>query len=130
MSTITLTYLNDDGDEIELDLPSHMDVCGDCQGHGTVMNESMRNHAYSSEEFYEAFPEDEDREQYFKRGGIYDVQCPTCHGKNVVPVVDEEKLSEEQKAQYKEYLKYSYEMARCDAEDRATRRAEDGYYGD
>lgn len=121
MSTITLTYLDDDGDEIELDLPSYMDVCGDCHGHGTVMNESMRNHAYSSEEFAEAFPEDEDKEQYFKRGGIYDHTCPTCHGKNVVPVVNEEVLTSEQKADYEAYLKYNHEVARYEAEDRHER---------
>jgi RecJ-like exonuclease len=125
MTTITLTYLNDDDDEIELDLPYRMEVCGNCEGHGTVMNESMRNHAYSAEEFAESFPEDEDREQYFKRGGIYDVVCTACHGKNVVPVVDEERLTKEQKAEYEEYLKHAQEMARYAAEDR--REREMGY---
>jgi DnaJ-class molecular chaperone len=121
MSTVTLTYLNQDGDDEEVNLPSHMDVCGDCEGHGTVMNESMRNHAYSSEEFAEEFPDDEDREQYFKRGGIYDVECPTCHGKNVVPVVDEESLTAEQKAQYEVYLAHCRDMAADRAEERHER---------
>lgn len=121
MSTVTLTYLDENGDDAEVELPSHMDVCGDCEGHGTVMNESMRNYAYSREEFDEAFPEDEDREQYFKRGGIYDVQCPTCHGRNVVPVVDEEKLTEEQKAQYEVYLAYCRDQRAYEAEERHER---------
>jgi hypothetical protein len=121
MTTITLTYLNDDDDEIELDLPYRMEVCGNCEGHGTVMNESMRNHAYSREEFEETFFEDEDREQYFKRGGIYDVVCTACHGKNVVPVVDEERLTEEQKAQYEIYLAYCRDLASYEAEVRHER---------
>lgn len=88
-----------------IELPTHKEVCSDCGGEGFVLNESMRGHAYTMEEFREAF-EDEIREmeyddetgepvkelEYFRRGGIYDVQCPTCHGKNVVDVIDEDTI--------------------------------------
>lgn len=123
-----LTYINDDGDEIELDLPSHMEVCHDCEGHGYVLCEGMRNHAYSQEEFAESFDEEEAQE-YFRRGGRYDVQCGTCHGKNVVAVVNEEALTPEQKAQYEAYLRYDYQRHQDEAEDRRTQRMEDGDYG-
>jgi hypothetical protein len=68
-------------------IPAKHEVCSDCEGHGTVLNESMRHHAYSAEEFMREFDDDE-RAEYFKRGGIYDVVCPTCGGKNVEKVPD------------------------------------------
>jgi hypothetical protein len=126
---LKVTYENDEGEEVELELPSKMEVCWDCEGHGTVLTEGMRNHAYSMEEFRESFDEEEAQE-YFTRGGRYDVQCPTCHGANVMPVVDEEHIPENLKAQYAEYQKHEEQKARWDAEDRATRRMEDGGFGD
>jgi hypothetical protein len=85
---IKITIYNDDGNETEHELPSKMEVCYDCEGHGTVMNASMRNHAYSAEEFNESFDDEEDRHAYFHRGGKYDVQCPTCKGANVIAIID------------------------------------------
>lgn len=125
--TMKVTYENDEGEEIELELPSIMEVCWDCDGHGTVLTEGMRNHAYSVEEFRESFDEEEAQE-YFTRGGMYDVQCPTCHGANVMPVVDEEHIPENLKAQYEEYEKSEHQKAQWDAEDRATMRMENGGY--
>lgn len=124
MNTIIVKYENDEGEEIELELPCKMEVCDRCEGYGTHLTPSIGEHAYSSEEFYEAFDDEESREQYFKRGGIYDVTCEVCHGKNVVPVIDEENIPEELKAQYQEYLKYDERMAQYEAEDRATARME------
>lgn len=88
MSTMTITIENEDGEESEHELPSKMEVCPDCEGQTYVLNPSMRYHAYTcdDEEMYDP----EFREEYFKRGGIYDVICPTCKGKNVVPCVDRE----------------------------------------
>jgi hypothetical protein len=40
------------------------------------------------EEFEQEYPDDESREQYFRRGGIYDVPCEECKGRRVVAVVD------------------------------------------
>lgn len=125
MSTMKLTYENDEGEEIELELPSKMEVCWDCQGHGSVLTASMRNHAYSQEEFTESF-DDEEAHEYFTHGGRYDVTCPTCHGSNVVPVVDEALIPEKDKAAYAEWQKSKEQKARWDAEDRATRRMEEG----
>jgi hypothetical protein len=88
--TITIKLSNNNGDEIEYELPAKNVVCDRCEGHGTHLNPSIGNHAYSSEEFYESFPDEEDREQYFARGGIYDVRCESCKGNNVVLIVDAE----------------------------------------
>ena len=121
--TIELTYIKydydtDEEDEVVLTLPSHMVVCYDCDGHGTHLTPSMRSHAYTEEEIEESFS-DEDREAYFSRGSYYDVQCETCHGKNVIPEVDESRLDSEQKRQYAEYNEHEDARSAADAEYRA-----------
>lgn len=111
--------------EEELDLPAKKEVCHDCQGHGTVLNESMRNHAYSAEEFQDSFDDDEQR-HYFQRGGMYDVLCPTCKGVNVVDVIDREACDRDPKLKIilKRWDEQEEERARFDAMDRATERME------
>jgi len=101
-----------------------MEVCSECDGHGFVLAEGMRGYAYSQEEFEETFEDENDRHEYFRRGGIYDQQCPVCHGKNVVPVIDEEQIPDNLKAQYEEFQKADERRARYEAEDRATSRME------
>lgn len=91
--SIELTIENDEGEEETMDLPSIMEVCNDCDGHGSVLCEGMRGHAYSMEEFEESFDDEEDRE----------AECPTCKGKNVIAVVDEAHLTPEQQTFYKLY---------------------------
>jgi RecJ-like exonuclease len=126
MSTIDVTYETDEGEEIVLTLPSIMEVCHECGGESFVLCEGMRGYGYSAEEFAESFDEEE-RAEYFKSGGRYDVTCPTCNGKNVVPVVDEEHIPDNLKAQYEEAQKQAHRRAQGEAEDRATMRAECGY---
>jgi len=114
--TITVSYIvyNEDSEEdqeVTLELPAIMKVCYDCDGHGYVLNESMRNHCYSEEEFNETFWDDKDKEQYLKRGGIYDVECPTCRGANVVPVVNEAAIPSHLKEEYNTYKKWAREDA-------------------
>lgn len=123
MSTITVTYITDRGEEIVLDLPAKNEVCHDCDGEGYVLCEGMRGYAYSAEELYESF-DAEERAEYFRPGGRYDVVCPTCKGKNVVKVVDEDNIPASLKDQYGEYLVYEEAMAYLDACDRATVAAE------
>jgi RecJ-like exonuclease len=89
MKTITVITYDDEGNDIEHELPAMRVVCDDCDGEGYVLRDGMRYHAYTMEEFDYEFDE-EMKSEYFKRGGIYDVVCPTCKGKNVVDVVDRE----------------------------------------
>lgn len=107
MITITITI---DDEEVEHSLPSKKEVCSDCNGEGYVLCEGMRGHAYSMEEFNEAFDE-EDRAAYFQRGGKYDVVCTTCNGNNVVDVIDEENLNTSQKEIYNIYSKQEEQRA-------------------
>ncbi len=95
---ITVKFYDAEGDEVSAVLPAKHVVCSRCEGHGTHLNPSIGNHAYTSEEFHDSF-DDEEAEEYFKRGGRYDVTCEVCKGKNVVLVVDEEACqSAQQKA--------------------------------
>ena len=99
---IKLSYhgFDEDDNEVEFseEFPAIHEVCHRCEGHGSILNPSIGHHAYTREEFNEAF-DDEGREQYFTRGGMYDIQCPTCKGKRVIIVRDKSfPLNEEQKA--------------------------------
>lgn len=126
---IQFTLEDDDGNEVEHELPSKKGVCPSCDGHGTHLTEGMRGHAYTAEEFAESF-DDEDREEYFRRGGKYDVTCTECGGSNVVDVIDDEKIKldpalVELEKQYWKKLQREAEYA---SEDRYTRRMECGGY--
>lgn len=121
-----VTYFDDNGDEVSCELPSKFEVCPRCEGHGTHLNPSIGNHAYSVEEFNEAFDDEESRAEYFKRGGIYDVTCEQCGGKRVIEVPNPEAMSSEQKTHFEAWEKSEEESARMDAEDRRTRWMEDG----
>ena len=87
--SIEITVCDDSGNEAIFSLPAKVVVCDDCEGEGTVLNESMRGYAYTEQD--EEFHDPEFREQYFSRGGCYDVTCPTCEGRNVITVIDRDK---------------------------------------
>jgi len=125
MSKISLSWCNDDCDEISYSFPSKNGICPECEGYGTHLNPSMRNHAYSSEEFNESF-DDFEKEEYFKRGGMYDVVCTLCKGNKVIQVVDESSLDKEENEMYAEYKKYQEELAFDEQNDRLTRFYECG----
>lgn len=112
---------NDTDEEVEHDLPARFEVCPRCEGHGTHLHPDIGQHAYTGEEFFEEFDE-EGREEYFKRGGIYDVTCERCGGQRVVQVIDEDRLTSEQKEVFKAYQEREAERARWDAVDRDERR--------
>jgi hypothetical protein len=120
---ITLKVFDDDGDEIELTLPAKNEVCDRCEGHGTHLTPSIGEHAYSSEEFEEAFDE-EGRKEYFRRGGIYDVQCHECKGNKVVPVVNEDALNDEEKKEYAGFQAIQEKRWEEEADMRAEEAAE------
>lgn len=73
-------------------LPARYEVCTTCRGKGKHVNPSIDAHGISREEF----DEDPDfMEDYLS--GFYDVTCYECHGKRVVPVIDDARLTEEQR---------------------------------
>jgi DnaJ-class molecular chaperone len=111
---IKFTIENDDGEEVVYELPSKMEVCSLCGGHGTHLMPGLQGHAFTREEFEDTFDDDEDREQYFTRGGRYDVTCQCCHGKNVIEVIDEPAC--QLKPDWKEGLKLYHKKQQDDAD--------------
>lgn len=101
--TIKFTLVDEDGVETEHELPSKFEVCPQCEGHGSCLHPDIGSYAYSSEEFNEAF-DDEEQAEYFRRGGRYDVTCFECNGKRVVEVVDEDKAEPELLKLYRKKL--------------------------
>jgi hypothetical protein len=124
--TITITLENEEGEEISHTLPAVNEVCDRCEGFGTHLNPNIGQHAYSPEEFNEAFDDEESREAYFTRGGMYDVQCEECHGNKVILIVDESNLSPAQKEIYQQHSSRMDRRAEEEAADRRTRWMEDG----
>jgi hypothetical protein len=112
----------DDVEELHY-LPGKYAICENCSGHGYVLNPNIGNHCYSMEEFNEAFSEPEDKEQYFKRGGIYDVECPHCQGQGKAVVVDESKCDP---VLFEKYQKDLADRAQYARESAYTRRMENG----
>lgn len=104
VTTIPFEYEDDDGNLQYADLPARYDVCPDCEGKGTTLNENLRG-AFTAREFYECFDDEESRAEYFKGGdGIYGVPCKTCEGKRVVPVVDEKACDEALLKKYRDHV--------------------------
>jgi hypothetical protein len=101
MPTTTIKYLDDEGDEVEVTMPCSFAVCRKCEGTGKIVNPDIEPHGITREEF-DADPDFE--EGYFS--GRYDIQCPECKGVRVTPEIDESKMTDEQKKQYKEYIAY------------------------
>ena len=136
MQTIKITVLcdckNHDDDnscpgQVEHDLPARMFVCDRCEGHGTILNPSIGEHAYTAEEFDLEFSEDE-KTEYFKRGGIYDVICPECKGKNVVLGIDDDALNHDQKKTVVKYRRAERQAAQERADELRTMRGEMGMF--
>jgi len=121
---------DDNGESIMETLPAKFIVCPECEGHGVVLNPSMAGHCYTQEDFNEAFDDEDDRAEYFKRGGKYDVQCPHCKGKNVVLVVDYLNFTTtEQRTAWNNHLIWQNELWRGEREDEMTMRGESGQWG-
>jgi RecJ-like exonuclease len=108
-------------DDETFSLPSKKEVCYDCDGNTYVLTSSIRDHAYSMEEFVEEFDE-EGRSQYFRVGGAYDVLCPTCKGKNVIDVIDEAALNLEQKEIFELWQIYEEEIDQLESVEIYERR--------
>lgn len=121
-TTTEFTYEDEEAVEHTAQLPARFEVCTRCEGHGTHLHPSIGQHAYSMEEFNEAFDDDESRQAYFERGGMYDVPCEECHGKRVVAVVDVKALKRQDPALYARYQTALRVERECRAEEESERR--------
>lgn len=95
---ISINYIFKGGQEQEIKLPGKFEVCFRCEGRGKHVNPAIDEHGITADEFAE---DPEFEEAYFS--GRYDVRCHECDGKNVVPVIDESRLSKFQKVVFKSH---------------------------
>ena len=122
---ISIVVWDEDDVSRVVELPAAFDVCGECDGHGSHLTEGMRGHAYTADEFNDSFDEVEAAE-YFKRGGRYDVVCAECKGLRVVQVVDESRLTAEQREDYEQFQEQAAQREHEARLDAITRRRECG----
>lgn len=120
-TTIIRETENDQGEEIALIFPANFEVCGRCRGVGSHVNPSVDGNGLSREDFEQdpGFMED-----YF--AGVYDVECYTCKGARVVPVIDRGACTPAQLAQLDKLERVAAELARDYASERFLRMAEGG----
>lgn len=112
---ITFTYENDDGEEVEESLPTRFEVCPTCRGNGKHVNRNIDDNGITGSEWAELCAEDEDFADNYM-SGMYDVTCEECNGIRVIPEIDVESLSEDQKKLYEIYCEQQ-ESARQDRID-------------
>jgi hypothetical protein len=85
----------------DTELPTHREVCPSCDGKGTHVNRSIDGNGITAEDLEElgdGFLDD-------YRGGVYDVVCDECHGRNVVEVVNETDLMPDTLRLWREWLR-------------------------
>lgn len=78
-------HVTDEGDEVELTIRSHKEVCPRCHGNGSHVNPAVDGNGITWEQMDELGPEF--LEDYLR--GLYDVPCQECDGQRVVDVPDE-----------------------------------------
>lgn len=123
MNRTKLKYFTKNGLELALRLPVKMEVCSRCEGRGTHVNPAVDGNGITAEEWANDY-DDDTREAYMS--GRYDIQCEECQGANVVPAVDESKLTPLRKLMFKAYLKQQREISDSERADRETRFWENG----
>jgi len=106
---------DEDDEEKLVEVPIKFEVCPTCNGKGTHVNPSIDAGGICSDEFYD----DRDFEEDYM-SGAYDVACYECGGKRVIPEIDQQSLTDEQKGA----IECLNERLRWDEEDRAIQRAE------
>jgi hypothetical protein len=100
--------------DVKLVLPAKLEVCGCCGGKGTQVRPGIDDNGLSREDM-----EDRDfMDDYM--GGVYDIPCQNCKGRNVSLEIDWERCSVEQsKLAEEHYQERDYAAAEHAAEMRA-----------
>lgn len=79
---IRLSVIDEDGNDVIFTFPARLIVCPECEGHGKMLPDSMRHHAYSASEWAKMEP------------NAYDIACHKCGGSKVVKTIDRGILTE------------------------------------
>ena len=114
---IAFSYSDEDGEEVEADLPAKNEVCSRCDGEGHHVNPNVDGNGLTAEDF----EEDPDFAEDY-RSGVYDVTCEECGGRNVVLEVDRATAERECPELLKRYDDQLRCNAECDREMAAERR--------
>ena len=89
------TYVNDDGEESIVDLPTKMEVCRDCEGKG----KTYLGWRKGDQPAFTQADRDEDPDGFEDMmSGHYDRDCQGCNGLRVVEIVDADALEAQDKA--------------------------------
>jgi hypothetical protein len=125
MKKIHFIYEDDDGNEVEAELPAKYEACDRCKGEGKHDNPAFSN-GITSDEWNSPDWDDESKEAYLR--GDYDVACEECNGKNVILVVDEDWIvkygAPELKNLMEKYFDQKTQEAQWRAEEAHLRRME------
>ena len=125
--TLVLSITDEEGDSADMlrdvEFPARFAVCPTCEGKGSHVNPNVDRKGISQEDF-DADPDF--KEAYLS--GAYDVTCHECAGKRVVPEVNTDALSDEQKTALAAWEQEQADLADMDREDAATYRMECGGY--
>lgn len=104
-----LAFTDDEGDEVEHEVPAKYVVCPACDGKGRHVDPQVDAGGYYSD--------DQDEEDGYFRGA-YTVTCHTCAGKRVVMEVDAKNCDKALLERWRDYLE---ECEEYDAVVRAER---------
>lgn len=99
-------------------LPFNFEVCSSCGGTGSYVDPNIDSNGITSEEFENDWSY-EDRENYFS--GMYNITCEECNGARVVPEIEFDYLTQDEKKFVKlldEIRNDAYEEARQDWKER------------
>ena len=99
----------------EIKLPTVVVVCYRCGGRGMHTNPAIDGNGISSEEMHERG--EEFLEDYL--GGLYDITCQECNGRNVVEEVDEAKLDPATLKEWRQWLQDEADVYAMEAAERA-----------
>ncbi len=110
--TPVLYFVDEDGCDSEIKLPTKWEVCGVCSGRGTHVDPAIDCCGLSAEDFND---DPEFLDDYFN--GQYDQRCNRCGGRTTIEVVDLDDMNEVHREAYEQQL-------RDEANDRACYLAE------
>jgi len=105
----------EEGEAIDIKVPTKFCVCGVCQGRGKVVNPSIDAGGLTSEDLRDW--EEGEIESYWSGG--YDVQCPACKGQRVEAAPDWDRVSPEDAKIIREWEEDEEDYARTCAMERA-----------
>lgn len=120
-NTIAFSYEDDDGEEVEVELPACWEICDRCRGNGTHVNPSIDGHGITMEEWNGPDWDDESREMYMSGG--YDVRCEAGCVDGKVLEIDMAQLDDDTR---KRVEVRQQQQAEWDAEQVYWRRLESG----